>query len=159
MPRPLKREIQPVERVIVAAKTGVRIARNIRSGNEPLPLEMAIAETLAEQLGLHVLLSGRNVPGGDALLATAARRLYRAEFKTLHSSSARAFERNLRDASRQIGKYPGAVVIDARVVDTPATDAETYIDRAIGLVVPRRPMLQEVIVITNERIIHRRLVR
>jgi hypothetical protein len=51
------------------------------------------------------------------------------------------------------------VVIDARAVGTAATDAETYIDHAIGLVGPRRPRLHEVIVITNEKIMHRRLVR
>jgi hypothetical protein len=120
---------------------------------------MAIAETLAEQLDMQVLLRGRNVPGGDALLVTAIGRRFRAEFKTLQSASARAFERNVREASRQTGKYPGVVVIDARAVGIAATDAETYIDRAIGLVGPRRPRLQEVIVITNEKIIHRRLVR
>ena len=120
---------------------------------------MAIAATLAERLGLYVLLRGRNVPGGDALLATDAGRRFRAEFKTLHSASARAFGRNVREASRQTGQYPGIVVIDARAVGTAATDAETYIDRALGLVGPRRPRLQEVIVITNEQIIHRRLVR
>jgi hypothetical protein len=122
-------------------------------------MEMTIAETLAERLDMHVLLRGSNVPGGDALLVTATGRRFRAEFKTLHSSSARAFERNLREASRQTGKYPGAVIIDARAIGTAATDAETYIDRAIGLVSPRRPRLQEVIVITNEKIIHRRLTR
>ena len=120
---------------------------------------MAIAETLAEQLDIQVLLRGRNVPGGDALLVTAARRRFRAEFKTLQSSSARAFERNLREASRQTGKYPCVVVLDARGVGTAVTDVETYIDRALGLVNPRRPRLQEVIVITNAQIIHRRLVR
>jgi hypothetical protein len=120
---------------------------------------MAIAETLAEQLDMQVLLRGRNVPGGDALLVTAVGRRFRAEFKTLQSASARAFERNVREASRQTGKYPGVVVIDARAVGIAATAAETYTDRAIGLVGPRRPRLQEVIVITNEKIIHRRLVR
>jgi hypothetical protein len=143
----------------VATQRKVRSARNIKPGNEPLPMEMTIAETLAERLDMHVLLRGSNVPGGDALLVTATGRRFRAEFKTLHSSSARAFERNLREASRQTEKYPGAVVIDARAIGTAATDAETYIDRAIGLVSPRRPRLQEVIVITNEKIIHRRLTR
>jgi hypothetical protein len=143
----------------VATQRKVRSARNIKPGNEPLPMEMTIAETLAERLDMHVLLRGSNVPGGDVLLVTATGRRFRAEFKTLHSSSARAFERNLREASRQTGKYPGAVVIDARAIGTAATDAETYIDRAIGLVSPRRPRLQEVIVITNEKIIHRRLTR
>src|SRR5436309_2014109 len=108
---------------------------------------------------MHVLLRGSNVPGGDALLVTATGHRFRAEFKTLQSSSARAFERNLREASRQTGKYPSAVVIDARSVGTAATDAETYIDRAIGLVGPRRSRLQEVIVITNGEIIRRRLTR
>jgi hypothetical protein len=145
--------------VIVATQKKLRSARNIKPGNEPLALEIAIAETLVERLGLRVLLRGRNVPGGDALLVTDAGRRFRAEFKTLQSSSARAFERNLRQASRQTGKYPGVVVIDARAVGTAATDAETYIDRAIGLVGPRRPRLHEVIVITNEKIMHRRLVR
>jgi hypothetical protein len=137
----------------------VRSARNIKPGNEPLPPEIAIAKTLAERLDIQVLLRGSNVPGGDALLVAAAGRRFRAEFKTLQSASARAFERNLREASRQTGKYPGAVVIDARVIGTAATDAETSIDRAIGLVGPRRPRLQEVIVITNEKIIYRRLTR
>jgi hypothetical protein len=72
---------------------------------------MAIAETLAEQLDMQVLLRGRNVPGGDALLVTAVGRRFRAEFKTLQSASVRAFERNVREASRQTGKYPGVVVI------------------------------------------------
>ena len=94
---------------------------------------MAIAETLAERLDMQVLLRGRNVPGGDALLVTAGGRRFRAEFKTLQSASARAFERNVREASRQTGKYPSVVVIDARAVGIAATDAETYIDRAIGL--------------------------
>jgi hypothetical protein len=120
---------------------------------------MAIAETLAEQLDMQVLLRGRNVPGGDALLVTAVGRRFRAEFKTLQSASARAFERNMREASRQTGKYPGVVVIDARAVGIAAPDAETYTDRAVELVGPRRPRLQEVIVITNEKIMHRRLVR
>jgi hypothetical protein len=143
----------------VATQRKVRSARNIKPSNEPLPREMAIAETLAERLDMQVLLRGRNVPGGDALLVTAVGRRFRAEFKTLQSASARAFERNVREASRQTGKYPGVVVIDARAVGIAATDAETYTDRAIGLVGPRRPRLQEVIVITNEKIIHRRLVR
>ena len=120
---------------------------------------MAIAETLAERLDMHVLLRGCNVPGGDTLLVTAAGRRFRAEFKTLQSSSACAFERNLREASRQTGKYPGVVVIDARAVGIAAIDAETYIDRALGLVGPHRPKLQEVIVITNEKMIQRRLAR
>jgi hypothetical protein len=77
---------------------------------------------------------------------------------TLQSSRARAFERNLRQASRQTGKYPGVVVLDARAVGIAATDAESYLDRAIGLVASRRPRLQEVIVLTNAKIIHRRLV-
>jgi hypothetical protein len=36
----------------VAAQKKVRSARNIKPGNEPLPLEMAIAETLAERLDM-----------------------------------------------------------------------------------------------------------
>ena len=143
----------------MATQRKVRSARNIKPGNEPLPLEMAIAATLAERLDMQVLLRGSNVPGGDALLVTAVGRRFRAEFKTLQSASARTFERNLREASRQTGKYPGVVVIDARAVGIAATDAETYIDRALGLVGPRRPRLQEVIVITHEKIIHRRLAR
>lgn len=131
----------------------VRIAVNLKPGNEPLPTEVAIATTLAEQLGVNVLLRGRNVAGGDALLTVPNRQRLRTEFKTLQSSNARSFERNLRDASRQTGRFPSAVIIDARPVGTSAADAEVFIDRAIKLVAPRRPRLYIVIVITQERII------
>jgi hypothetical protein len=140
-------------------RRNVCVAINRKTGDEPLPTEIPIAETLAEQLGIHVLLRGRNVPGGDALLTSLAGQRLRAEFKTLHSSSARAFERNVREASRQTGAFPGVVVIDAREVGTSAMDAETWLDRAIELVAPRRPRLQEVIVLTHERIIRRHLRR
>ena len=35
-----------------------------------------------------------------------------AEFKTLAAADARAFERNVREASRQTGAFPGALVLD-----------------------------------------------
>ena len=91
----------------------VRMAVTIQPGGEPLPKELVIAETLAHQLGIRVLLRGRYVPGGDALLTLANRRRVRAEFKTLASADARAFERNVREASRQTGAFPSAVVLDA----------------------------------------------
>ena len=137
----------------------VRIAVNIRPGNEPLPAEMAIATTLAEQLGINVLLRGQNVSGGDALLTLSPGQHVRAEFKTLHASSVRAFERNVRHASRQTGIFPGVVVIDARPVGTSEADAEAFIERAIGLVAPRRPRLHAVMVITQERLVQRNLER
>ena len=84
----------------------VRIAVTIQPGSEPLPKELAIAETLAHQLGMRVLLRGRHVPGGDALLTLNNKRRVRAEFKTLVSADARAFERNVREASRQTGHSP-----------------------------------------------------
>jgi hypothetical protein len=120
---------------------------------------MAIAATLAEQFGIRVLLRGRNVTGGDALLTNLAGRCVRAEFKTLQSSSARAFERNVREASRQTGAFPGVVVIDAREVGTSALEAEIWLDRAIALVASRRPRLQEIIVLTHESILRRQLRR
>jgi hypothetical protein len=107
----------------------------------------------------------------SALLRVKARRIVFGRWRARYSrcavsqspsaqyASARAFERNVREASRQTGKYPGVVVIDARAVSITAMDAETYTDRAIGLVGPRRPRLQEVIVITDEKIIRRPLVR
>ena len=137
----------------------VRIAVNVKPGNEPLLTEVAIATTLAEQLGINVLLRGRNVPGGDALLTLSTGQRVRAEFKTLHASNARAFERNVREASRQTGAFPGVVVIDASAVETSVADAEVFIDRAIGLVVSRRPRLQTVIVITQEHLMQRTLER
>jgi hypothetical protein len=51
------------------------------------------------------------------------------------------------------------VVLDARNVSTLAIEAERLSARAIRLVVPRRPQLHEVIVITQERIIQRSLRR
>jgi hypothetical protein len=137
----------------------VRVAINVRVGDEPLSREMAIAATLAEQFGIRVLLRGRNVTGGDALLTNLAGRCVRAEFKTLQSSSARAFERNVREASRQTGAFPGVVVIDAREVGTSALEAEIWLDRAIALVASRRPRLQEIIVLTHESILRRQLRR
>ena len=143
----------------MASQGRVRIAVTIQPGSEPLPKELAIAETLAHQLGMQVLLRGRHVPGGDALLTLTNKRRIRAEFKTLVSADARAFERNMREASRQTGAFPSAVVLDARDVGISATEAERLIDRAIWLVAPRRPQLHEVIVITQERIIQRSLRR
>jgi hypothetical protein len=61
------------------------MAVNIRPGNAPLPAEVAIATTLAEQLGINVLLRGRNVSGGDALLTLSPGKRVRAECKTLHA--------------------------------------------------------------------------
>jgi hypothetical protein len=104
-------------------------------------------------------MRGRHVPGGDALLTLTNNRRVRAEFKTLGSADARAFERNLREASRQTGAFPSAVVLDARVIDISATEAERCIDHAIRLVAPRRPQLHDVIVITQERIIQRSVRR
>ena len=108
---------------------------------------------------MRVLLRGRYVSGGDALLTLANQRRVRAECKTLASSDARAFERNVREASRQTGVFPGAVVLDARGVGISAMEAERLIDRAIRLVAPRRPRLYAVIVITQERIIQRSVWR
>jgi len=108
---------------------------------------------------MQVLLRGRHVPGGDALLTLANKRRVRAEFKTLVSADVRAFERNVREASRQTGAFPSAVVLDARGIDISSTEAERCIDRAIQLVAPRRPQLHDVIVITQERIIQRNVRR
>jgi hypothetical protein len=64
------------------------MAVTIQPGGEPLPKELLIAEILAHQLGMRVLLRGRYVPGGDALLTFANKRRVRAEFKTLTSADA-----------------------------------------------------------------------
>jgi hypothetical protein len=137
----------------------ISFARNIRPGNEPLPQEVDIAHVLVNRLGIKVLLRGSNVPGGDALINLGQERRLRAEFKTLESPMPRAFENNLREASRQTGHFPGAVVIDARGVSVPLTEASAAIDRAMRNVASRRPYLQEVFVITNEGIIQRSLGR
>ena len=135
------------------------MAVTIQPGGAPLPRELLIAETQAHQLGMRVLLRGRYVPGGDALLTLANKHRVRAEFKTLASTDARAFARNVREASRQTGAFPSAVVLDARGVGILAMEAERLVDCAIRLVAPRRPQLQEVIVIIQERIIQRSLRR
>jgi hypothetical protein len=123
----------------VASQGRVRIAVTIQPGGEPLPKELVIVETLAHQLGLRVLLGGCYVPGGGALLTLANKRRVRAEFKTLTPADARAFEHNVREASRQTGAFPSAVALDARGVGISATEAERLVDRAIRLVAPRRP--------------------
>ena len=143
----------------VAIPRQLRIARNIKPGSEPLPSEIAIAQALVDQLSIGVLLRGQNVPGGDALLSLDNPRRLRAEFKTLQVSSARAVERNLREASRQTGPYPSAVVLDARAAGTSVGEAERFIDRALGLVAARRPWLRLVLVMTCDGIIERRLMR
>ena len=143
----------------MAIQRQLRIASNIKPGSAPLASEITIAQALVDQLSIGVLLRGQNVPGGDALLSLDHPRRLRAEFKTLQVSSARAVERNLREASRQTGPYPSAVVLDARAVRTSFRDAERFIDRALGLVAARRPLLRLVLVITHNGIIERRLMR
>ena len=137
----------------------LRIASNIKPGSAPLPSEIVIAQALVDQLSIGVLLRGQNVSGGDALLSFNNRWRLRAEFTSLQVSSARAVERNLREASRQTGPYPSAVVLDMREVGTSALDAERFIDRALDLVAARRPLLQLVVVMTRERVIERRPMR
>jgi hypothetical protein len=139
----------------------VRVAKNLRQLDLPDAKEIAIAEHLAKERGISVLLRGSNVPGGDATIRLpGATSSVRAEFKTLDAAGTnarKAFERNLNDASKQTGRFPGAVVLDARPIGVSSVDAAHFIDRAIQNVSPRRPKLREVFVITNEGTIHKSL--
>jgi filamentous hemagglutinin len=142
----------------------VIIANNLPENRLPLQKEVFIAEALAEQKGMTVLLRGSNTPNGDATIRLADGTRLRAEFKTLEKPGVpieqlpdnrikRIFERNIREGSAQINGFPSAVVIDTRALPLSAGDVSEHIGRSLPNIVPNRPNLQHIFAVTPEGVI------
>jgi filamentous hemagglutinin len=133
-------------------------------------LKIDIANILAEERGVSVLLRGSNTPSGDATIRLPDGTRLRAEFKTFETPDApvseltdnrikRIFERNISTGSSQLNGFPSAVVIDARALSLSSEQVAGYIDRALNNVVPKRPELERVFAITQHGVIQMPIVR
>ncbi|URN90123.1 MAG: hemagglutinin repeat-containing protein [Pseudomonas protegens] len=154
----------------VSEKGTVTIAQNLPDSRLPLQKEIDIANILAEERGVSVLLRGSNTPSGDATIRLPDGTRLRAEFKTFETPDApvseltdnrikRIFERNISTGSSQLNGFPSAVVIDARALSLSSEQVAGYIDRALNNVVPKRPELEQVFAITQHGVIQMPIVR
>jgi hypothetical protein len=139
----------------------VKIAGNLRSEDMPDLKELNIANALATNKRINVLLRGANIAGGDATIILPSGQRLRAEFKTfdrptgqlMDANIKNIFDRNLRVGSDQTGSFPSAVVLDPRNLGLTDAQITSYATRSIANVAPRRPMLQQVFVITNNGVV------
>ncbi|WP_144420515.1 hypothetical protein [Pseudomonas protegens] len=154
----------------VSEKGTVTIAQNLPDSRLPLQKEIDIANILAEERGVSVLLRGSNTPSGDATIRLPDGTRLRAEFEIFETPDApvseladnrikRIFERNISTGSSQLNGFPSAVVIDARALSLSSEQVTGYIDIALNNVVPKRPELEQVFAITQHGVIQMPIVR
>ncbi|MET0028059.1 MAG: hypothetical protein ABW101_10520 [Candidatus Thiodiazotropha sp.] len=148
----------------------VAIAQNLLKNKLPLQKEIDIANALAENKEINVLLRGANTPNGDATIMLLDGTRLRAEFKTFEDPGVpiselsdnrikRIFERNINDGSAQVVDFPSAVALDTRALSLSDEKIQGFINRALGNVAQKRPNLQQIFAVTNNGVIQVPVVR